>query len=154
MKVPTPGLGGSHRGNVWELMIRSVISILLSMLHCHRLTDDSLSTILTLRILTFRPLTKLSDNPADLNCLTPNRILLVSRNDALLINETVDSNSKLRWKAILSCAKEFWARWKKEYVSPRDAKLASEGTKFLSWRFCATCRKHCRSWLLESQCCN
>ena len=110
--------GASHRGGVWERMIRSVRRILVSMLHC-RLSDDSLSTFLceVERILNDRPLTKLSDDPADLNCLTPNHILLVSRNASLPINETIDTNSRLRWKAVLSCAQEFWVRWRKEYVS-------------------------------------
>ena len=111
--------GASHRGGVWERMIRSVRRVLLPLLHCCRLSDDSLSTLLceVERILNDRPITKLSEDPADLNCLTPNHILLASRNASLPISESVQNNSRLRWKAVLSCAQEFWSRWKREYVS-------------------------------------
>ena len=111
--------GASHRGGVWERMIRSVRRILVSMLLSRRLSDDSLSTLLceVERILNDRPITKLSDDPADLNCLTPNHILLASRNASIPISESVETNSRLRWKAVLSLAQEFWSRWRKEYVS-------------------------------------
>lgn len=60
-------------------MIRSIWRVLKSVLHQQQLDDDSLHTILceVEAILNDRPITQLSEDPNDLEPLTPNHILLL-----------------------------------------------------------------------------
>ena len=69
----------SHQGGVWERLIRSVRSILTSVLGQQVLNDDGLQTLFceVEAILNDRPITKVSDDPNDLEALTPNHILLL-----------------------------------------------------------------------------
>ncbi len=68
---------GSHHGGVWERLIRLVKKVLYSTLQQQCLDDESFHTILceAEAILNDRPITKLSDDPNDLEALTPNHIL-------------------------------------------------------------------------------
>ena len=111
--------GASHRGGVWERLIRSVRKILNSQLQQRILNEDTLHTYFceVERILNDRPLTKISDDPQDLRCLTPNHILLVSRNPSTSMFEDDGSSSRIRWKAVMTAAQEFWDRWRKEYLT-------------------------------------
>ncbi len=68
---------GSHHGGVWERLIRLVKKVLYSTLQQQCLDDENFHTILceAEAILNDRPITKLSDDPNDLEALTPNHIL-------------------------------------------------------------------------------
>ena len=72
----------SHRGGVWERMIRSVRRILRSILGSQLVTDEVLSTVMAEveKILNGRPLTKLTDDPNDQSALTPAHLLLLKDN--------------------------------------------------------------------------
>ena len=69
----------SHMGGVWERMIRSVRKIFNAVLKEQNLTEESLVTLMceVKAILNSRPLTKISDDPNDLQALTPNHLLLL-----------------------------------------------------------------------------
>lgn len=77
---------GSHHGGAWERMIRTVKRVLNSVLHQQRLDDDGLQTVMceVEAILNDRPITKLSDDPNDLEPLTPNHLLLLKGKPATL----------------------------------------------------------------------
>jgi hypothetical protein len=62
----------SHVGGVWERMIRSIRKILRSLMTDQLVNDETLATILAEveKILNDRPLTRLSDDPNDLEPLT------------------------------------------------------------------------------------
>ena len=68
-----------HMGGVWERMIRSVRKIFNAVLKEQNLTEESLVTLMceVKAILNSRPLTKISDDPNDLQALTPNHLLLL-----------------------------------------------------------------------------
>nr|XP_057933833.1 uncharacterized protein LOC131132323 [Doryrhamphus excisus] len=67
----------SHQGGIWERLIRSVKRVFTSVLQQQSLDDEGLQTIFceVEAILNSRPITKVSDDPDDLEALTPNHIL-------------------------------------------------------------------------------
>ena len=69
----------SHVGGVWERMIRSVRKIFSAVLKEQNLTEESLIKLMceVEAILNSRPLTKISDDPNDLQALTRNHLLLL-----------------------------------------------------------------------------
>ena len=71
--------GGSHHGGVWERCIRSVRKLLAAILREQTLDDESLLTLMCEieYIINGRPLTNVSNDPRDLEALTPNHLLLL-----------------------------------------------------------------------------
>lgn len=71
----------SHQVGIWERLIRSVKSIVTSVLGQQVLDDEGLQTLFceVEARLNDRPTTKASDDPNDLEALTPSHILLLSR---------------------------------------------------------------------------
>lgn len=80
---------GSHHGGVWERMIRLVRRVLSSVLCQQRLDDDGLQTVFceVEAILNDRPITKLSEDPNDLE---PPTIFFSSRVNRLCHLECLD----------------------------------------------------------------
>ena len=111
---------GSHHGGVWERLIRMVRSVLRSVLNQQVLDDEGLQTLMceVEAILNDRPLTKSSDDPMDLEALTPNHLLLLKTQPVLppglFVKE--DLYIKRRWKQVQYMADLFWKRWTKEYL--------------------------------------
>lgn len=68
----------AHYGGVWERLIRTLKRILFSVTKQQTLDDESLLTVMceVEMILNSRPLTTISDDPNDLEPLTPNQLLL------------------------------------------------------------------------------
>ncbi|KAK0139489.1 hypothetical protein N1851_023681 [Merluccius polli] len=111
---------GSHHGGVWERVIRIVRRILSSVLKQQRLDDDGLQTVMceAEAILNDRPITKLSDDPNDLEPLTPNHILLLKGKPSLPpgLFEPHDLYVKRRWRQVQYISDLFWKRWVREYL--------------------------------------
>lgn len=111
---------GSHHGSVWERMIRMVRRVLSSVVRQQTLDDDSLHTVFceAEAILNDRPLTKLSDDPADLEPLTPNHLLLMKGKPAIPpgVFYPHDQYVKWRWRQVQYIADLFWKRWVREYL--------------------------------------
>jgi hypothetical protein len=108
----------SHRGGVWERLIRSVRRILSAISKEQVLTDECLLTFLVEveRILNNRPLSPLGDDQSAELAITPSDILLL-RPGRALIPETVlclDRYRKL-WKQAQHLSNVFWKRWAREY---------------------------------------
>ena len=70
---------GSHHGGVWERCIHTVCKVLRALIKKQVLDDEGLSTLMceVEAIVNGRPITKLSDDPRDLEPLTPNYLLLL-----------------------------------------------------------------------------
>lgn len=109
----------SHQGGVWERLIRSVRRILHSMIGPRLVNEETLRTFLTEveKIMNDRPITRVSNDPQDLEALTPSHILLLRQNAALAPEQIDEAEKyKARWKHVHLLANEFWQRWTKEYL--------------------------------------
>ena len=110
-----------HMGGAWERLVRSTKEVLSGLMETKVLTDDQLYTLLTEveSILNSRPITHLSDNPDDLDPLTPNHILLgLHKNWPFVItSDEKDVTSRRKWRQVQAISQMFWDRWRKEYMT-------------------------------------
>ena len=112
-------LAASHMGGVWERQIRSVRRILFTIMTEQVPTSEMLTTLLVVAegIINNRPLTPASDDPNDLEPLTPNHLLIHRPASAPpgLFNED-DLHSRRKWHQVQYLADVFWKRWTQEYL--------------------------------------
>jgi len=110
----------SHRGGVWDRLIRSTRSILKATAQEQLLTDEKLLTLMgeAERILNDRPIARVSNDPKDPTALTTNMLLLMRSNACLPrgIFKKEDSYSVRWWKQINYLADVLWRRWIREYL--------------------------------------
>jgi len=105
-------------GGVWERMIRSVRKILAVVMKQQTLTDKSLLTLMCEAESTInsRPITVVSQDPNDLEPLTPNHLLLLRGPPAPIVNDVDKRDTyRRRWKQV-QCLAAFWRRWTTEYL--------------------------------------
>ena len=120
LNIPT----ASHMGGAWERQIKSVRSVLQALLASNgqQLDEESLTTFMCEgeAIVNSRPLTVDSLNdPDSLDPLTPNHLLTLKTKILLRPPsnfQAEDLYSRRRWRRVQHLSKEFWARWKKEYL--------------------------------------
>ncbi len=114
----------SHMGGVWERQIRTIRSVLTSILNqsSRTLDSSSLRTYLyeVMAIVNSRPITThLLNDPTGPQPLTPN-LLLTMKSSIILPppGDFVKEDLYLcrRWCRVQYLANEFWQRWKKEYL--------------------------------------
>ncbi len=111
---------GAHYGGIWERLIRMVKTVFRSVTSEQYLDEEGLQTVMceVEAILNSRPLTSVSDNPNDLEPLTPNHLLQLKVQPllppGLFLKE--DLYSKCRWRQVQSIADLFWKRWIREYL--------------------------------------
>ena len=113
----------SHRGGVWERMVRSVKTVLSNLL-CEfgsRIDDESLHTVVceAEAVVNSRPLTAISDCPDDFQPLSPSQLLTMKEGGAhpppgIFLEGHV--YGRKRWRRVQYLANLFWSRWKREYV--------------------------------------
>ncbi|KAI7805752.1 hypothetical protein IRJ41_018562 [Triplophysa rosa] len=114
----------SHMGGVWERQIRTIRSVLTSILDqsSRTLDSSSLRTYLyeVMAIINSRPMTAhLLSDPTGPQPLTPN-LLLTMKSSIILpppgnfVKE--DLYLRKRWRRVQYLANEFWHRWKREYL--------------------------------------
>ncbi len=112
--------GASHHGGAWERQIRTVRKVLNSVLRQQVLDDDGLHTLFceVESIINDRPITKMSDDPNDLEALTPNHLLLMRKQASLPpgVFKKDEVYAKRRWKQIQYLTDLFWHRWTLEYL--------------------------------------
>ena len=114
----------SHMGGVWERQIRTIRSVLTSILEqsARQLDCSSLRTFLyeVMAVVNSRPLTTdcLNDSSSP-EPLTPNHILtmkstILAPPPGRFVKE--DLYLRKRWRRVQLLANLFWRRWKKEYL--------------------------------------
>ncbi|KAJ8332755.1 hypothetical protein SKAU_G00416510, partial [Synaphobranchus kaupii] len=121
MNVPE----ASHMGGVWERQIRTVRSVMSSVLAqaTGRLDDTSLRTFFyeAMSIVNSRPLTTDTINdPKSVEPLTPNHLLTMKTSVPLpppgkFVRE--DLYARKRWRRVQYLTEQFWSRWRKEYLA-------------------------------------
>ena len=110
---------GSHHGGVWERCIRTTRKVLNAIMNEQVLDDEGISTLMceVEAIVNGRPITKLSDDPRDMEPLTPNHLLLLRAGPtvppAVLSKQDIYGR---RWRQVQYMADVFWRRWVKEYL--------------------------------------
>lgn len=111
----------SHHGGAWESMIKLIRKVLISILRQQTLTDEVLITVLceAESILNDRPITKISQDPDDLEPLTPNHLLTLKRKPVFPpgLFDHKDQYARKRWRQAQYIADLFWKRWSKEYLA-------------------------------------
>ena len=87
----------------------------------NRLVDDFVLATTFIQVeslVNSRPLTPISDDKHDLECLTPNHFLIgrpsPNLSPCLIYKEDVDHRK--RWRRVQSYSNLFWCRWVKEYL--------------------------------------
>lgn len=111
---------GPHFGGIWERQVRLVKKILRSVLHEQTMDDECLQTVLceVEAIINDRPITASSDDPNNVEALTPNHLLLLKKMSLLPpgVFSQEDCYSRRRWKQAQYLGDLFWKRWVKEYL--------------------------------------
>ncbi|XP_064635230.1 uncharacterized protein LOC135492608 [Lineus longissimus] len=111
---------GSHHGGVYERKIKSVKKVMKSVLKEQTLNEQGLRTLLCEieAVLNGCPITKASDDPLDLEALTPNHLLLLKCKPNLPpgLFDKDDIYAKRRWRQVQYLAYLFWHWWVKEYL--------------------------------------
>lgn len=112
----------SHMNGVWERLIRSVRNVMRAVLgnNNSRMKLETLRTVFAeaVVILNNRPLYARSDDPKDLEPITPNHLLLHKHDLVSPIGIFSDSDIYCRkqWRHSQFLADCFWKRWLKDYV--------------------------------------
>jgi len=109
----------SHMGGVWERMIRSVRRVLGLLMKEQTLSDETLLTLMceVESTLNSRPITVVSEDPSDMEPLTPNHLLMMRGSPAPAINEVDRRDTyRRRWKQVQYLSALFWRRWIREYL--------------------------------------
>ena len=129
----------SHFGGRWERMIRTVRRTLNGLLGGKELIylgEDSLNTLMTEveNIVNGRPITPSSEDPNDLEALTPNHLMLLRSNHQgpMGLFQDIEMYGRRRWRQVQHLANQFWSRWKREYlgeVQKRDKWTESKNPK-------------------------
>lgn len=110
-----------HFGGLWEAAVRSTKRLLIRTMGTHTFSYEELTTVLTRieAVLNSRPLTPLSNDPHDLDYISPGHFLIGQPLLALPPRVSIDSTVNLtqRWKLLDQCHQVFWRRWSFEYLT-------------------------------------
>lgn len=110
-----------HFGGIWEAAVRSAKYHLKRVLGNERLRHDEFNTIIAQveSCLNSRPLVPLTNNPEDLDILTPGHFLIGSSLMALPQEDVrrVNSGRLQRYQHLCQIVQHFWDKWSREYLS-------------------------------------
>ena len=118
----------SHMSGVWERIIRSVRKAMKAVIGDPQalLGHETLRTVFAevTSILNSRPICPSSDDPNDLDVLTPNHLLLQRQNISIPpgVFEPDDLCSRKQWRHAQFLANCFWSRWLREYLPTLQAR--------------------------------
>ena len=110
---------GAHHGGVWERLVQQTKKILCSVTK-QQIVDEALNTLFceVEAVLNDRPLTPSSDDPNDLEALTPNHLLLLKGKLILPpgLFDKHETYGRRRWKQVEYISDLFRKCWAKEYL--------------------------------------
>ena len=111
---------GSHHGGVWERCIRTVRKVMKAIMKKKGLDDEDLRTLMceVESVVNGRPITKVSDDPRDLDALTPNHLSPLRPETTAPPGKFTkdDIYSRRRWRQVQYLVGVFWRRWVREYL--------------------------------------
>ena len=112
--------GAPHFGGIWERLVRSFKKAMDAILGNRRLTLPVLTTTMCLveQTLNSRPITAVSDDPDDLEALTPNHFLLgrVVLAEPLVPDAARYVDCRKLYKVAQAYNDMIWKRWLTEYL--------------------------------------
>lgn len=110
-----------HFGGIWEAGVKSVKHHIRRVIGATHLTFEKMATLLTQieACLNSRPLTPLSDDPSDMNALTPGHFLIGEPPSTVPDPNLshIQVNRLSHWQHIQRMQQDFWSRWQKEYIA-------------------------------------
>lgn len=110
-----------HWGGLWESAVKSTKYHLVRIVGSSNLTFEELSTVFCQieAILNSRPISALSSDPTDLECLTPGHFLIGTSLSAFPERDIVDKrdNQLSFWQRCSKMQQQFWNRWSKDYLN-------------------------------------
>ncbi|XP_055618455.1 uncharacterized protein LOC129763419 [Toxorhynchites rutilus septentrionalis] len=119
--------GAPHFGGLWEAAVRSAKKHLLRVIGYSSVSYEDFLTLLVQieGCINSRSLTQLSDDPDDLQPLTPAHFLVGTSLDALPDPDytSTPSNRLSHWQLIQQQQQHFWRRWRVEYLSQLQARV-------------------------------
>lgn len=113
--------GAPHQGGIWEAGVKAFKHHLRRTVGEHKLTPNQLYTVLTKieACLNSRPIVPMSDDPSDLQVLTPGHFIagrpLLQRPLADDV-ENLPDNRLTSWGRSQRLMQTFWRRWKDEHL--------------------------------------
>jgi len=112
---------GPHFGGIWESVVKSAKHHLKRVLGSNSFTIEEMMTVLAKigACLNSRPLCPMSNNPDDLEVLTPGHFLIGRPLNAVPHPDVTSLkwNSMDRWQKVHQIAQLFWERWSQEYLA-------------------------------------
>lgn len=123
-----------HFGGLWEAAVKSFKHHLKRVLGDAKLTFEEFST-LAARIeacLNSRPLSAISNDPADITALTPGHFIIGAALKAPPEAPPLEDHKGLRrWQTLVNMRNHFWRRWRKEVIHElqQQAKWFASNTK-------------------------
>ncbi|XP_055623749.1 uncharacterized protein LOC129767153 [Toxorhynchites rutilus septentrionalis] len=108
-------------GGLWEAAVRTVKSALKKEIGSYHLSFEDFSTLLVqiTAALNSRPLVPLSDDPLDVDVLTPAHFLIGSTMTALPETDlrAIPTNRLTHYQQRQQLFQRYWQRWSKEYLT-------------------------------------
>ncbi|XP_055585295.1 uncharacterized protein LOC129738138 [Uranotaenia lowii] len=115
-----------HFGGLWEAAVRSAKQHILKVVGEHPVTVEDYTTLLVQveACLNSRPLTSLSDNPEDLEPLTPGHFLIGESLQSLpdSVDENIPDNRLKQFQLMQKRLRLIWNRWRREYLAQLQAR--------------------------------
>lgn len=109
-----------HMGGIWEASVRTVKHHLKRVSKSVHFTFEEFYTLLTRieAILNSRPLVPMSDDPNDLEPITPGHFLIGRPlNSASFLDTSFnDYTPRSRYEHLAKMSEHFWSRWSREYL--------------------------------------
>ncbi|XP_055633126.1 uncharacterized protein LOC129773538 [Toxorhynchites rutilus septentrionalis] len=121
-----------HFGGLWEAAVKSAKSHLLKEVGNTTVTHEEMLTLLAQveMCLNSRPITEMSNDPTDLEALTPGHFLVGSNLQSIpeADYKQLPDNKLNRWQLMQKRLQAIWKRWSTEYLQQLQAR-SSKGIK-------------------------